>query len=168
MNLEKLVAVSGISGIYKMVANRKNGLVLENLDSKKRNFYTSRKYQFTPLESISIYTYGEETVELKDVFNKMTEQMDEHPMVSPKSTPDVLVGYFEKILENYDREKVYISDIKRLIKWYKFLDERGLLEATEEESEEGSEETETKETVETASEEVANETAENNEEEDKA
>jgi uncharacterized protein YcaQ len=136
MNLDKLVAVSGMSGIYKMVANRKNGLVLENIDTNKRNFYTTRKYQFTPLESISIYTYGEETVELKDVFQKMKDTREEIPIVAPKSSPEVLREYFEQILENYDREKVYISDIKRLIKWFNFLDARDLLEAVEEENEE--------------------------------
>lgn len=148
MNLDKLVAVSGMSGIYKMVANRKNGLVLENIDTNKRNFYTTRKYQFTPLESISIYTYGEETVELKDVFQKIKDTREEIPIVSPKSSPEVLREYFEQILENYDREKVYISDIKRLIKWFNFLDARDLLETTEEENEttEGDENAENAET----------------------
>ncbi len=158
MNLEKLVAVSGISGIYKMVANRKNGLVLENIDTQKKNFYTSRRHQFTPLESISIYTYGEETVELKEVFQQIKEQQEENPIVSHKADAEDLRGYFEKILPNYDREKVYISDIKRLIKWYNFLEERGLLEATEEEKgEEITENTEVENTENSEEEKISDE-----------
>ena len=56
MNLEKLVAVSGMSGLYRMAANRSNGLIIEDIKSGKRSFASARKHQFTPLESIAIYT----------------------------------------------------------------------------------------------------------------
>jgi hypothetical protein len=69
MNLEKLVAVSGRSGLFRMASNRANGLVVEDLDNGKRFFVSARLHQFTPLASISIYTdTEEETVELKQVF----------------------------------------------------------------------------------------------------
>ncbi len=127
MDLSNLVAVSGLSGIFKMASNRKNGLILENIDTAKKKFYSSRKHQFTPLESISIYTY-EDTAELTDVFKTMRAQQETNPPVSHKSGHLELRGYFEKILPNFDREKVFISDIKRLIKWFNFLIERNLLE----------------------------------------
>ena len=86
MNLEKLVAVSGRPGIFKMAANRQNGLIIEDLDNGKKFFAPSRKHQFTPLESISIYTNNEEsTAELKMVFSSMLSQLDENPPVSVKS-----------------------------------------------------------------------------------
>ncbi|MGB0864406.1 MAG: DUF5606 domain-containing protein [Saprospiraceae bacterium] len=138
MDLSNLVAVSGLSGLYKMAGNRKNGLVLENIDTGKKNFYASRKHQFTPLESISIYT-TDEGVELSEVFNIMKEQFDTNPPISPKSDSFELRAYFAEVLPKHDEDKVYISDIKKLIKWYGFLAERDMLvekEVTEEENEE--------------------------------
>lgn len=142
MDLSNLVAVSGLSGIYKMAKNRKNGLILENIDTEKKKFYSSRKHQFTPLESISIYTYGD-TVELNEVLAKMRDQHETNPPVPHKSENDTLREYFESILPGFDREKVFISDIKRLIKWFNFLMERNLLEDKPEE-----ENTETEEATE--------------------
>ena len=82
MNLEKLVAISGRSGIFKMAANRQNGLIVQDLDNGKKFFAPSRKHQFTPLESISIYTNDQEsTAELKHVFNSMLEQLESNPPV---------------------------------------------------------------------------------------
>ena len=146
MDLSNLVAVSGMSGILKMASNRKNGLILENIDTGKKKFFSSRKHQFTPLESISIYTY-DDTAELTDVFKTMREQQESNPPVSHKSGHEELRGYFEKILPSFDREKVFISDIKRLIKWFNFLMERNLLDDKPEEevTEEGTENAETTE-----------------------
>ena len=81
MDLDKLVAVSGFSGIFRMAVNRKNGLILENIDTKKKNFYSSRKHQFTPLASIGIFTLDDST-ELKIIFRTMVEQMESNPVPS--------------------------------------------------------------------------------------
>lgn len=133
MNLNKLVAVSGRSGIYRMAANRPNGLIIEDLDSGKKIFAPSRKHQFTPLESISIYTETEEsTVELKQVFRNMLKQLETHPPVDTKSNSGDIKGYFENILPEYDRDKVLVSDIKKLIKWFNYLNDRNLLTLEEE------------------------------------
>jgi len=129
MNLEKLVAVSGRPGIYKMAANRSNGLIIQDLDTGKRSFAPSRKHQFTPLESISIYTMSEDsTAELKTVFVNMLTQVESNPPVSTKASSADVKGYFEQILPDFDRDKVLVSDIKKLIKWFNFLNERNLLE----------------------------------------
>ncbi len=129
MNLEKLVAVSGRPGIFKMAANRQNGLIIEDLDNGKKFFAPSRKHQFTPLESISIYTNNEEsTAELKMVFSNMLSQFDDNPPVSVKSNSSDIKSYFSKILPDFDQDKVLVSDIKKLIKWFNFLNERSLLE----------------------------------------
>jgi hypothetical protein len=129
MNLEKLVAISGRSGIYKMAANRQNGLIVQDLDNGKRFFAPSRKHQFTPLESISIYTNDHEsTAELKHVFDSMLAQIDRNPPVSSKSNSKEIKNYFEQILPDFDQDKVLVSDIKKLIKWFNFLNERQLLE----------------------------------------
>lgn len=128
MDMEKLVAVSSVSSVMKLVSTNKNGLFLEDFDSKKIRFYTSRKYNFTPLESISIYVESdEETVPLGDVLGKMKTQINDNPLVDANASSDELKAYFEKILPNYNKEQVYVSDIKKIIKWFNFLNERDLL-----------------------------------------
>ena len=128
MNLEKLVAISGRYGIFKMAANRQNGLIVQDLDNGKKFFAPSRKHQFTPLESISIYTNDQEsTAELKHVFNSMLEQLESNPPVAVKSNSNEIKHYFTQILPDFDQDKVLVSDIKKLIKWFNFLNERQLL-----------------------------------------
>lgn len=130
MNLTKLIAVSGRPGIYRMVANRSNGLILEDLDNGKRFFVSGRMHQFTPLESISIYTEFEEeedTVNLANVFTRMIEQMETNPPVSTKAKSPELRKYFLDIMPEHDQERVLNSDIKKILKWFNFLNDRNML-----------------------------------------
>ncbi len=129
MNLEKLVAVSGMSGLYRIVANRNNGLIVEDLQEGKRKFASARKHQFTPLESIAIFTDDGDSTELKNVFGKMLEQQEDNPPVDPNAPAEQLQEYFADVLPNYDRDRVFTGDIKKIIKWFNFLNEQGLLQA---------------------------------------
>ena len=132
MNLDKLVAVSGMSGVYRMSANRSNGLIVEEIPTGKLKFASVRKHQFTPLESIGIYTDDGDTAALKEVFGKMLEQLPENPPVDPASDTQVLFEYFAKVLPNFDRDRVHAGDVKKVIRWFSFLHEHGLTHATEE------------------------------------
>lgn len=137
MNLEKLVAVSGKGGIYKMIGNKQNGLILQDLDAKSRFFASSRIHQFTPLDSISIFTMDEEeTTSLADVFNRIMKNYDGDLPVDSKSSSDSLKDFFSDVLPNYDRHRVMVSDIKKIIKWYQFLHQRNLLVLAEDTQEE--------------------------------
>lgn len=134
MNLQNLVAISGKSGIFKMVGNRPNGLVVQALDSNKRFFVAGRSHQFTPLESISIYTETEEnTTQLKDVFGSMLQLNEQTPPPSAKASSIEIKNYFSEVLPDYDRDKVLLSDIKKIIKWFYFLSAHDLLTEEEEE-----------------------------------
>lgn len=139
VNIDKIVAVSGFSNLFTMVGNRNDGLVLEDLDTKKRNFYSSRSNQFTPLTGISMYVEDNDTVALADVFAGMLTNIETTPPVDPKSSDEVLRGYLEVALPNFDRDMVKVSDIRKLIKWFNYLNDRGLLKLIEKEvpSEEG-------------------------------
>jgi hypothetical protein len=127
MNLEKLVAVSGMPGIYRMAANRSNGLIVEDIQTGKLKFASVRKHQFTPLESIGIYTNDGDTVELKIVFSNMLNQLTENPPVDANSPSNVLFDYFSAILPNFDRDRVHLGDVKKVIRWFNFLQEQQLL-----------------------------------------
>lgn len=132
MNLEPYVAVSAEQGLFKLVASRSNGLVLENLLTGKSKFYSVRKHQFTPLGTVAIYTL-EDTCPLTDVFQKMKDGLTDNPPVSTKSPVHEIEEYFESILPEYDEDRVSVKDMKKVIKWFNTLNDKGLLEATSEE-----------------------------------
>ncbi len=125
MNLEELVAVSGLPGLYKMAANRSNGLIIEDLETGKRRFASARKHNFTPLASIGIFTDDGDSVPLKDVFRNMKDQIQDNPPVEPNSSREELFEYFDDVLPNYDKERVYPKDIKKIISWFDFLQAHG-------------------------------------------
>ncbi|MDH3651726.1 MAG: DUF5606 domain-containing protein [Saprospiraceae bacterium] len=126
MKLEDLIAVSGLPGLYKMVGNRPNGLIVEDLDSGKRKFVSIRKHQFSPLETIAIFTTAD-SIPLVDVLHKMYTHKEEIPPVDPKSSSHLLRDYFNQILPDNDPYRVFPKDIKKIIRWFRFLDDRNLL-----------------------------------------
>ncbi|KAA3637775.1 MAG: hypothetical protein DWQ02_06230, partial [Bacteroidetes bacterium] len=127
MNFDEIIAVSGLPGLYRMVANRSNGLIVEELSSGKRRFASARKHQFTPLASIGIYTDDGDTVELKKVFRNMDDQFEDNPPVDVNVSGEDLREYFSDVLPNYDQDRVKTADIKKVIKWYVFLKEGNML-----------------------------------------
>jgi hypothetical protein len=127
MNFDEIIAVSGLGGLYRMVANRSNGLIVEELASKKRRFASARKHQFTPLASIGIYTDDGDTLELKKVFRNMEDQYEDNPPVDVNSPGEELREYFSDVLPNYDQDRVKMTDIKKVIKWFVFLKEGNML-----------------------------------------
>lgn len=133
MNIDKMIAVSGVSGLYRLVTTKNNGLILADLDNGKTTFYSVRKHQFTPMQTVAIYT-EEDTVEITKVFQSMLDHAEKYPVPDPNAAQNDLKKYFEVIIPNYDRDRVYHSDMKKVIKWFLFLHQRGLLNATEEES----------------------------------
>jgi len=137
MNIEEFVAVSGKPGLYRMINNKSNGMVVENLDNGKVSFASLRKHNFNPIASIGIYvTTEEDTLNLKEVFTKMLEGIKKNPVPTNKASNDDLTKYLGKVLPEYDKERVYPSDIKKLVKWFSFLNDRNLLNLEDEEADE--------------------------------
>lgn len=133
MDLNKLVAVSGMPGLYRMISNKSNGLIVEHLETGKRTFASARKHQFTPLESISIFTTDNDSVTFKEVLQRIKALEAKTPVPSPDESASVLREWFAQVLPNHDRSRVYNSDIKKIIKWYQLLDAQGFLQLAEEE-----------------------------------
>jgi hypothetical protein len=126
MKLENILAVSGMPGLYKLVTTRKNGLVIEDYDNAKRTFISLRKHQFTPLQSVAIYTYSD-VEEIQEIFKRMRDQKAVNPIPKSNAPSDDLHAYFREILPDYNEDRVYVSDIKKIIKWFAFLEERNML-----------------------------------------
>jgi hypothetical protein len=124
MKLTDIIAISGKPGLYQISANRDNGLIANALGSDKKSFYSSRQHMFTPLENITIYTETD-TLELLEVFKRI--KTDEKSLIDSNASNDDLRKYFVKLVPEHDQEKVYTSDIKKILKWYTTLNEFGFL-----------------------------------------
>lgn len=149
MELKDIVSISGMSGLFEVVAKRTDGMIVRGLDEQKSQFISSRVHIFTPLDAITIYTGEKDTTELYKVLLEMKKQEKTNPVADANADGSVLKTYFEKILPDYNEEKVYVSDIKKLIKWYQLLDKHKLvneetLVPKKEEKSENAEEGETK------------------------
>ncbi len=128
MRLKDLVVVTGFPGVQKMVTNRNNGMVIEDMDSGKIRFAPVRKHQFSPLETISVFIDGEDdSVEIREVFQSMYDKLADTPVVKLDAKTDELRAYFTAVLPNHDRDRVHVSDIKKIVRWFNFLHERGYM-----------------------------------------
>lgn len=127
MELKDIVSVAGIGGLKRILARRNDGIIVSELDGSGKKFLSSRIHMFTPLENIAIYTQTD-SEPLAGVLWKMKQQdAAGNAPVSPAADADALKAYMAQVLPEYDRDQVYVSDIKKLIKWYAILDPLGLI-----------------------------------------
>ena len=137
MDLRKILAVAGYPGLYQFVAQGRNGIIVESLEDKKRtNIPASAKV--SALGEIAIYTDSEE-VALSEVLLAIKNKMNGGPALdAKKATNDQLKKAMEEVLPNFDRDRVYASDMKKLFMWYNTLQKNDMLdfEAVEETSQE--------------------------------
>lgn len=130
MSLEKVLAIAGKPGLYKLVAQTRGGFVAESLIDKKR-ISVNVQQNVSVLSEIAIYTLTEE-VPLKQVFeNIKNKENGEKTSVKAKDSKDALEEYFFEVLPDYDEDRVYVSDIKKVIQWYNLLHEHNLLDFDE-------------------------------------
>ena len=153
MDFSKILSISGKPGLHKMVGESKNGLIVESLTDGKK-FPAFSHERISSLKEISIYT---ETcdISLKDVLKKMKEIQDWKPVDNPKkASSSDLKALFEQFVPDYDKDAVYVSDMKKVFTWYNLLQEKDMLDFTddEEENETTEENPEEKATEETTSE----------------
>lgn len=135
--LKGILAISGQSGLFKLIAESKNNIIVESLETGKRMpAYSTTK--ISALEDIAIYTETDD-VPLKDVFKAINEKEDGGKAISHKSSGKELKNYFEEVLSDYDRDRVYVSDIKKVILWYNILHDKSLLDFSEEQEEQNAE-----------------------------
>lgn len=123
MTYSKLVAISGMSGLFELVSSRADGGVVKSLEDKTTKFVSNRQHNFSHLESIEIYTTGE-NINLADVFKTMKESSEKLPDGS--ADPKTIKAYFEKIIPAMDFDKVYASDMKKMIKWLDIITRNGI------------------------------------------
>ena len=132
-DLSKVLAISGQSGLYNYVSHSRTGVIVESLADKKRS-NVSASGKVTSLADISIYT-DEEEVKLQLVFLNMKEVLGDADAPTSKAKPEELKALFEKALPTYDRDRFYVSHMKKVVDWYNALKNHASLDFVEPESE---------------------------------
>jgi len=125
MSLEKVLAISGKPGLYALKLQTRTGFVAESLlDGKK--ITVGLRSNVSLLSEISVYTYDGE-VRLSEVFRAIAEKQDNGPAISHKEDNAKLESYFREVLPEFDEDRVYASDIKKILNWYNMLQANGLV-----------------------------------------
>lgn len=126
MDLGKILAISGKGGLFQVVGQTNNGVIVESLlDGKKFPTYSTQ--QVSALEEISIYG-EEEDIPLKDIFTRIHKvENGKETSVSPKDSGAAIREYFSDIIAEFDDERVYNSDIKKVLSWYNLLLKKGFI-----------------------------------------
>lgn len=131
MDLRKIFTISGKSGLFKMISAQKTMMIVESLIDKKRMPAFARE-RMSSLAEISMFTEDAD-VSLKEVLVAIYKKENGGKAIDPKSDNEALKSYFAEVLPNYDRERVHVSDIKKLVSWYNLLLENNLVDDKEEE-----------------------------------
>jgi hypothetical protein len=150
MNLKDILAISGYSGLFRFISQGRSGVIVEGLIDKKRMNATASA-RVSALDDIAIYTDDKE-IPLKEVLKRIYKKEDGKPTIDPKSPVDKLKAYFEEVIPEYDHDKVYVSDMKKVFTWYNILLDLKMVDLEEDPKEETEKEEETEKKTETESE----------------
>jgi hypothetical protein len=126
MNFGEILTVSKLPGLYQMHKKRSDGLIIKAIGDDKVFFASSRAHGFTPLDNITIYT-DTEPIELVKVFQGIDKYKAKNAIPSAKDSNDKLKTFFESVVPSYDVERVYVSDIQKIIKWHAILSANSLI-----------------------------------------
>jgi len=145
MTLKDVVAVAGKPGLYKILKMTRTGMIIESMDGKPVKTVVNASHRISVLNDISIYTHTqEESIALGDVFARIVEAQGKKKLEVDVKDNDSLLSLLEDIVPEYDREKVYASDVKKLVNWFNLLLDKAP-DTLDFEKEEESEKVETKE-----------------------
>lgn len=126
MDLSEIVSITGMPGLFKVAARRNDGLIVTSLADDKTQFVSGRTNLFSTLDNITIYT-TDEPVLLKEVLAAIKKLEAKTPVPDVKNDAE-LKAWMEKVLPTFDKEKVHVSDMKKLAKWYTILNDKKLIE----------------------------------------
>lgn len=137
MEYNKLISVTGFSGLFELVTSKTDGAIVRSLEDNTTKFVSSRVHQFSHLESIEVYT-TDENVNLADIFKAMDASTEALPAEKDNKA---VKSYFEKVFPSMDFERVYSSDMKKMVRWFNVIKQQNIeIVLTEmDEEEEGNE-----------------------------
>ena len=133
IKLKDIMSISGKGGLFRYIAQARNGIVVESLEDGKRHVAPATA-RLSSLDDIAIFT-NEEEVPLAEIFFQIHEKAEGKETLSHKTDVSQLKAYFEELVPDYDQDRVYVSDIKKVFQWYNQLQSHELLEVIEKEEE---------------------------------
>lgn len=122
MEYSRIVAVTGLPGLYEVLNSKTDGAIVRSLDDGSTKFISARVHNLSHLESIEIYTTGENAL-LSDVFSAMRNTDEAQPDTKDNQS---LKSYFEKVFPQLDFDRVYVSDMKKMVNWYRGLEKHDI------------------------------------------
>jgi hypothetical protein len=122
MNYNKMVSITGLSGLFELVSSKADGGIVRSLEDKSVKFVSNRVHSFSHLESIEVFTVSD-NVNLTEVFLAMKASSEKLPNTSDAKA---VKAYFAKVYADMDFERVYASDMKKMVKWYELLSNAGI------------------------------------------
>jgi len=136
MKYNELVAISGLSGLFQLLSTKSDGAIVKNLDDNTTKFVPARLHNVTPLDSIEVFT-EEDNVRLFEVFMNFKKNEDAAGTFdAAKADNKKVKEHFGKLFPAYDKDRVYVSDMKKMIKWFAILKKLDLLQEEEAATEE--------------------------------
>jgi hypothetical protein len=133
MKYNELVAISGLSGLYQLMSTKSDGAIVKNLDDNSTKFVAARSHNVTPLDSIEVFTMTD-NIRLYEVFQSFKVHEGEvESMDVSKADNKTITKLFATLFPEYDKDRVYVSDMKKMIKWYGIVKKLDLLSEPQEE-----------------------------------
>jgi hypothetical protein len=140
-DLQKIVSIPGQPGLYKYLTQARHGAIVENIKDGKRSCIPASA-KMSSLAEITVYSNSNDDLFLKEIFLKIKAKTNGEKAISHKSSPEELTAYFAEVVPEYNKERVYVSHIKKMIEWYNILQENHLLDIEDEQTEEQEPDTE--------------------------
>jgi len=123
MEYNKLVSVTGLPGLFELLSSKSEGAVVRSLEDNSTKFVSTRQHNFSQLESIEVYTTKDNTT-LAEVFEAMKKSEEKTP--DANADAKTLKTYFETVYPDLDFERVYTSDMKKMVKWFHIIDKNNI------------------------------------------
>jgi len=139
MGLKDILVISGQGGLFKYISQGRNNVIVEGLSDQKR-FNIPASAKISMLEDIAVFTEGDD-IPLREIFQRIQTKENGGVAISHKSSDAELKNYFAEVVPEYDKDRVYLSDIRKVVMWYNLLNELGIndFESPKEEKENGEE-----------------------------
>lgn len=130
MEYRRIISITGLGGLFELVGSKTDGAIVRSLEENTTKFVSSRKHNFSHLESIEVYT-NHQNVNLLEVFDAMDKSSEAKP---DDKDPKAVKAYFEKVFPDMDFDRVYNSDMKKMVKWFQIIKQNNIPFAVAEEA----------------------------------
>ncbi len=134
MNYQEIVTISGKGGLFRVVNQKSNGVIVTSLETGKSEFISLRQHALSYLDNTAVFVKNRDTdsIEIIKVFQEMLQKESEVTPESPDANDKMITTYFTAIIPDYDDQKVHLSDMKKILKWYSILKQHNLISTEQE------------------------------------